>query len=210
MFCSLSPSPSHLIWTCCIDVLATCTPTPIKALINNGSPPVLISSDLTDLLCLMPCPLFKPLSVSGTFNKNSTTSSTPLILIHYCRLLVQSMDTAWESCMLNTVICPSLHMDLILELDFLVRNRIVLDTHLHMAVAKESRYDLLNPPEPKTLHRPTVRSPHGKCKLEAWVIKEGQAPTCKHRNLYIWNSWHFSKKMRNVLIWKPSQLGHQI
>ncbi|KAF8237158.1 hypothetical protein L208DRAFT_1519101, partial [Tricholoma matsutake] len=140
--------PPHLIWTCSIDAPATCTPTLINTLIDHGSPPVLISSDLTDILCLTPRPLFKPLSVSGAFNKDQTFISAPLILTHYCRLYVQLMDTIWKSCTLNTVICLNLHSDLILGLNFLVKNKIVVDTHLQMAVAKESGYDRFNPPNP--------------------------------------------------------------
>lgn len=44
--------PQYLLWTCCIDAPATCTGTPIQALIDHGSAPVLISSNLTDILCL--------------------------------------------------------------------------------------------------------------------------------------------------------------
>lgn len=34
--------PPHLWWNCCIDAPFTCVPTPIHALIDHGSPPVLI------------------------------------------------------------------------------------------------------------------------------------------------------------------------
>jgi hypothetical protein len=46
--------PPHLVWTCCIDAPATCAPTPVEALIDHGSPAVLISSTLTEILCLTP------------------------------------------------------------------------------------------------------------------------------------------------------------
>jgi hypothetical protein len=40
--------PDHLWWDCCVDAPATCAPTPFRALIDHGCPPVLISSDLAD------------------------------------------------------------------------------------------------------------------------------------------------------------------
>jgi hypothetical protein len=140
--------PEHLLWTCCVDAPATCAPTPVKALIDHGSSPVLISSHLAEVLCLTAKPLFKPLSVSGAFTKKED-SSKPLVLNQYCRLSIQSRDALWQSRVINAIICPELHTDLILGLDFLVKNKIVVDAHLRTAIAKESGYDLLNPPDPK-------------------------------------------------------------
>ncbi|KAF8218786.1 hypothetical protein L208DRAFT_1468115, partial [Tricholoma matsutake] len=175
--------PPHLVWTCCIDAPATCAPTPMEALIDHGSPAVLISSNLAEILCLTPRPLFKTLSVSGAFNKENTLNSGPLILMHFCRLLVQSLDAIWKSCAINAVICPNLHTDLILGLDFLVKNKIVVDAHLHTAIAKESGFDLLNPPNVKSNQKLPVRTPHQRCKLEAQQIKSGQTATHKLRTL---------------------------
>ena len=70
--------PQHLRWMCCIDAPATCAPTPVDALIDHSSSPVLISSQLAEILCLTARPLFKSLSVSGAFMKNNN-SATPLI-----------------------------------------------------------------------------------------------------------------------------------
>jgi hypothetical protein len=119
----------HLLWTCCVDAPATCTPTPVEALIDHGSSPVLISSHLAKVLCLTAKPLFKPLSVSGAFT-NKEDPSKPLVLKQYCRLSIQSPDALWQSRVINAIICPELHTDLILGLDFLVRNKIVVDAHL--------------------------------------------------------------------------------
>ena len=51
--------PPHLLWTCCVDAPATCAPTPVEALIDHGSPAVLISSHLAEILCLTPRLLFQ-------------------------------------------------------------------------------------------------------------------------------------------------------
>ncbi|KAF8228172.1 hypothetical protein L208DRAFT_1292714 [Tricholoma matsutake] len=150
--------PQHLHWTCCINAPATCAPTPVEALIDHGSSPVLISSQLAEILCLTAKPLFKPFAVSGAFTKTSN-ASTPLILTQYCRLSIQSPDALWHAHVINAIICPELHTYLILGLDFLLKNKIVVDTELRTVIAKETGYDLLNPPNPK-LHQHTItRSP---------------------------------------------------
>jgi hypothetical protein len=170
--------PQHLCWTCCIDAPATCAPTPFDALIDHGSSPVLISSQLANILCLTARLLFKSLTVSGAFMKKNN-SATPLVLTHYCRLSIQSPDALWHSCVINTIICPKLHTDLIPVLNLLVKNKIVVDTELQTVIAKESGYDLLNPPDPK-LHCQPIRTSQGEChKLEAQQIKAGQKNMCK-------------------------------
>jgi hypothetical protein len=137
--------PEHLWWTCCINAPVTCAPTPVRALIDHGSPPVLISSEFVDIMCL-PCrKLFKSFSISCAIVEKGKKSDTTSVLDEYCKLHLQSQDASWKSHVVNAIICLSLHTDLILGLDFLARNKIVVDAKLQMAVAKDSDYDLLNP-----------------------------------------------------------------
>ena len=114
--------PAHLLWTCCLDAPATCAPTPVNTLIDHGSSPVLISRNLAEIL-------FKPLLVSGAFTKKRRSPET-LELTHYCKLSIQSPDALWHSHTVNAIICPELYTDLILGLDFLTKNKIVVDTNL--------------------------------------------------------------------------------
>ena len=65
-------------------------------------------------------------------------------------------------------------MDLILGLEFLVKNKIVVDVELRMVVTKETRYDLLNPPDPKLLQKKVQTSLFQRWKQEAWSIRLGQ------------------------------------
>jgi len=115
--------PTHLLWTCCLDTPATCAPTPVNALIDHSSSPVLISRNLAEILCLEPHLLFKPLLVSSAFTKKRRSPET-LELTHYCKLSIQSPDTLWHSHTVNAIICPELYTDLILGLDFLAKNKI--------------------------------------------------------------------------------------
>ncbi|KAF8227562.1 hypothetical protein L208DRAFT_1296224, partial [Tricholoma matsutake] len=77
----------------------------------------------------------------------------------------------------NAIICLDLHTDLILGLEFLVRNKIVVDAHLRYAIAKESGYGLLNPPDPKTVQQTPLRSP-----------QMGEAAFLVGLRLFFWSS----------------------
>jgi hypothetical protein len=95
---------------------------------------------------LQPRKLFNPYSVSGGFvEEKEGKKNTAYVLNEYCKLHLQSPDSIWKSHVINTIICPDLHTDIILGLDFLSKNKIVVDTELHTVVAKESGYDSLNP-----------------------------------------------------------------
>ncbi|KAF8225990.1 hypothetical protein L208DRAFT_1304167, partial [Tricholoma matsutake] len=135
--------PSHLWWDCCIDALLTCTPTPIQALIDHSFPPVLISSELVDVMGLTCRKLFKPFPVADAFVNGQRSADSSLT--EYCRLHLQSRDAVWKSKVVNAIISPMLHTDLMLGLDFLMKNKIVVDAELRTAIAKDAQYDLLHP-----------------------------------------------------------------
>jgi len=93
-------------------------------------------------------------------------------LDEYCEIHLQSQDTSWKSCIVNAIICPNLHTDLILGLDFLVKNKIVVNAELRTAIVKDTNNNLLNP-SPPSFCKPS-RSPHQWRKVEAANIKQGQ------------------------------------
>ena len=141
----IPPLPEHLWWDCCIDAPFTCPPSPMRVLIDHGAPPVLISDDTVELYGLVCRTLFKPYAVSAAFVPGQATAK-PVLLTEYCRLNVSSLDARWKSRTLNAIICPNLQADVILGLDFLVRNKIVVDAELRTVIAKETGFDLLHPP----------------------------------------------------------------
>ncbi|KAF8237027.1 hypothetical protein L208DRAFT_1174513, partial [Tricholoma matsutake] len=148
--------PSHMWWDCCIDAPLTCAPTPIRALIDHGSPPVLISSELVDVMGLVHCKLFKSFPVASAFVNGQRSADSSLT--EYCRLHLQSRDAVWKSKVVNAIISTMLHTDLMLGLDFLTKNKIVVDAELWTAIAKDAQYDLLHPalvvlPRPFNLER---------------------------------------------------------
>jgi hypothetical protein len=154
----LSSLPDHLWWECCIDAPFTCAPTPIRMLIDHGAPPVLISEDTIEIYGLVHHKLFKPYAVSAAFVLGQPRAQ-PVLLTEYCRLNLQSPDAAWKSQMLNAIICPQLQTDIILGLDFLVKNKIVVDAELCTVITKESGFDLLHSPDLTLHHIPLVVSP---------------------------------------------------
>ena len=166
----LSPLPAHFWWDCRINGPLTCSPTPVKALINTGSPPVLISEECIELYSLILCHLHKPLSVTGVYSAGGD-----IILDVYVKLHISSLDSLWFSRVISAIIVPGLHAKIILSLDFLTRNRIVIDPEDHSAICKTDGYDLLNPPKPADFWKMPLLSPPLCRKLEQCSIHEGIA-----------------------------------
>jgi hypothetical protein len=173
--------PDHLWWNCCINAPFMCAPSPIRALINHGATPVLISEDTVELYGLVPCKLFKPFSVSTTF-VSGRPKAEPVVLSHYCRLDLIAPNTQWRSCTLNAIICLNLQTDIILGLNFLVKNKIVVDAELHTAIAKDCGFDLLNPPVVSSLPLPKI-SPAVQQRQEARLIRESHVKVRDLRKL---------------------------
>jgi hypothetical protein len=166
----ISSLPDHLWWDCCIDAPFTCAPTPIRALIDHGAPPVLISEEAVEIYGLVRRKLFKPFPVSAAF-VSGKKKAPPVLLEEYCRLNVLSPDAAWKSRTLNAIICPNLQADIILGLDFLVKNRIVVDAELRTAIAKDSGFDLLHPPDPTLNRTPIKMSPAVRRRRERRLLR---------------------------------------
>ena len=119
--------------------------------------------------------MFKPFSVSGASIDGKRTSDSSLT--EYCKVHLQSPDAVWKSKVVNAVICPILQTEIILGLDFLAKNRIVVDAELRTMIAKGKGYDLLNP---LPVIPPQLKlTPLERRKAEVRAIKSGQLNTCK-------------------------------
>ncbi|RDB23373.1 hypothetical protein Hypma_009410 [Hypsizygus marmoreus] len=152
--------PTHFWWDCSLDAPFTCAPTPVRALIDSGACPVMISSEMAEIHGLVPRRLHKPYLVSGALSSSPTSSTCATSsLTTYCKLHLQSRDARWKSRVVHAIIVPNLVTDIILGLDFLVRNKIVLDPECRTAIAKDSSFDLLNPPDASLFRTPITRSP---------------------------------------------------
>jgi hypothetical protein len=208
----IAPLPKHLWWDCCIDAPFTCAPSPIRALIDHGAPPVLISENTMELYGLVRRKLFKPFAVSAAFVSGQLKAQT-VLLNEYCRLNVLSPDAAWKSRTLNAIICPNLQTDIILGLDFLVKNKIVVDAELKTAITKESGFDLLHPPDP-TLKRIAIPvSPAVRWRRERRLLKDSHECVHELRKLVHGELvQHFEKhpkrfRMDNYTVSNPNIIG---
>jgi hypothetical protein len=77
----------HLVWDCAIESLdpSCLSRVPVSALIDHGSPPVLIDETLVACLCLPTCLLPMPFPVSGAFFNDSSRSPN-VSLTHWVKL----------------------------------------------------------------------------------------------------------------------------
>jgi hypothetical protein len=70
-------------------------------------------------------------------------------LTEWVKLKLYDPNELWTSRTVCAVVTPGLCMDIILGLPFLRMNKIVIDHEWNTCIAKESGYDLLNPPLPQ-------------------------------------------------------------
>jgi len=80
------------------------------------------------------------LVLSNSDNRVVTT------LTDWVKLRLFDRNNLWSSCTVHAVVAPGLCTDIILGLLFLRINKIVSDHDASTCIAKESGYDLLNPP----------------------------------------------------------------
>ncbi|KIJ05142.1 hypothetical protein PAXINDRAFT_53754, partial [Paxillus involutus ATCC 200175] len=141
---------SHLKWSCLLDGPSLTTPLTIDALIDHGSPVVLIDQQLVNRLGLRIRDLKKPLPVSVAM---SGKKKQEFSLSQYVKLSCTSLDLRYRSRTVRAVIAPNLCSPLLLGGPFLEHNKIVIDHELRTCIAKDQNYDLLNP-SPVTQQKP--------------------------------------------------------
>ncbi|KAF9455867.1 hypothetical protein BDZ94DRAFT_1355150 [Collybia nuda] len=171
--------PRHFWWKCCISAPNTCAPDPIVAFIDNGASPALISAEKADYYGLELIKLKKPFPISNTFTTHGDDGISSLT--HYIKLFVQSPNAQWKARFVHALVCPGLHTNLILGLDFLQCNKIVVDTDLRTVIAKETNFDLMNPPNLKLARIPIKISHHQRRKDELRALNLGRAETTVKR-----------------------------
>ncbi|GLB37185.1 putative retrotransposable element tf2 155 kda protein type 1-like [Lyophyllum shimeji] len=150
--------PRHLKWSCVVTA-PSIAPTAVVGLIDHGAPPALISNRFAKRLGVPIHKLHKPLRVSSAFSSGGGNGLPDLTLDRYVKLIVQSPCAQWKSRAQIFILSPNLATDIILGLDFLMRNNIVVDLVDRSAIDKT----------------PARR------KAEAEWIKDGQEETRKLR-----------------------------
>ncbi|KAG2144235.1 hypothetical protein DEU56DRAFT_910589 [Suillus clintonianus] len=135
----------HLTWDCLVDGPAVSSSVTVSALIDHGSPAVLINETLAIKLGLRHRTLPKPLPVSVALSGQQKQS---FVLSHYVKLTCSSPDSLYKSRTVRAIIAPNLCTQLLLGGPFPAHNQIVIDHRLRTVIAKDVNYDLLNPPTP--------------------------------------------------------------
>lgn len=138
-------SVPHLHWQCLVDGLSSPSPIAINALIDHGSPLVLIDAKLVEQLGLHLCHLHKPVPVSLAI---SGEGKNPLLLADYVHLSCSSLDHHFCSQAIHTIVTPNLCTLLLLGGPFLSHNKLVIDHELRTCIVKDLNFDLLHPSSP--------------------------------------------------------------
>ncbi len=139
-------SVPHLMWNCAVDDFsASSSPCrPVHALLDHGSPVILIREELVMSLNLRCRRLYEPF-IMDTATPSASSSSR---LTEWVKFQLHDPYNRWTSSSVRAIIAPSLCADIILGLPFLSHNQIVVDAASRSVVHKPSGFDLLSPLAP--------------------------------------------------------------
>ena len=142
-------SSGHLVWHCQIDGPSVVEPVTITALLDNGSPSVLIDEELVAKLGLRRRRLPSPRRARMAMGEEE------VVLTEWVKLKLRSEDHQWTARVVRAIVAPKLAYPVILGGPFLKWNKIVIDHELGRVTAKEDMYQLL-PVLPDVLAAPTT------------------------------------------------------
>ncbi|KAK0432295.1 uncharacterized protein EV420DRAFT_1655812 [Desarmillaria tabescens] len=114
---------------------------PVWALIDHGSPTVLISAEFAIQLALKQCKLTRPIPFSSILDSSTAQTLDKCVCFRISK-------NSWTSHRIFAMICPTLHCDLILGTPFLYHNNVIIDHGSHSAFAAGSDINLLDSRRP--------------------------------------------------------------
>ena len=130
-------SSGHLEWRCRVDGPLVSDSRVVTALIDNGSPSVLIDEDLVAKLGLrrrkLPAPQRARLAMGDE----------EVVLTEWVKLRTFSEDQKWTARVVRAIVTPGLAYPVILGGPFLKSNKIVIDHEFDCVMAKDDSYQLL-------------------------------------------------------------------
>ncbi|OJT13242.1 Transposon Tf2-12 polyprotein [Trametes pubescens] len=140
----------HVTWRVQIKSPSDCSE--VVALIDTGSPLVLIREDTVARLQLRRRKLHTPTTLGNAFNGESSVAK------EWCKLTVTTSDGSWTSVSVQALIVPVLCSPLILGTPFLSRNQILVDVSNSALWHPASGRDLTIPlPRSLDAKKPTAR-----------------------------------------------------
>ncbi|KAI5890849.1 uncharacterized protein SCHCODRAFT_02465856, partial [Schizophyllum commune H4-8] len=147
----------HLFWKCVVGSPESSLATRVRALIDDGSPFVLIREDLRSQLRLRVHRLAEP-ELLGVAMDGPDGAKVELSIDSYSLLSLQDRSLSFQSHTVKALIVPSLHVPLLLGLPFLALNDFRISYSLRRDPASRSRvfdpsvicmatgFDILHPP----------------------------------------------------------------
>ena len=194
---SVPPCPisiPHLVWIA--NVISNDDfPFPVDCLLDSRAHLVLIRPEVVADLGLPVQRLKNPVAVSLALNGVNTTT----FLDNCVTLSVSTVNNAWTSRLVTTIIAPGLCMNILLGLPFLTHNKIIIDHEKCFVVHRPSGFDILNENAVLPKHKVPKPTPHKhcliivqqrkdfikelkwKCSECLWTLQEGDTCQCnKH------------------------------
>ncbi|KAL1761794.1 hypothetical protein FB107DRAFT_177679, partial [Schizophyllum commune] len=147
----------HLFWKCVVGSPESSLATRVRALIDDGSPFVLIREDLRSQLRLRVHRLDQP-ELLGVAMDGPDGAKVELSIDSYSLLSLQDRSLSFQSHTVKALIVPSLHVPLLLGLPFLALNDFRISYSLRHAssshspvfdpsvVCMHTSFDILHPP----------------------------------------------------------------
>ncbi|KAF5392020.1 hypothetical protein D9757_003366 [Collybiopsis confluens] len=146
----------HFWWTANVDNLCSNSTDSFKTLLDDGSPFVLIRSDVAVSLGLRMHRLQHPEPYSGAFDSRCKS------ITHYVKLRLHDPSNAWSSRTSHALVVSSLAVPILLGIPFLSHNNLVVDYAARSCIHKPSGFDLLNPLHTLPVPPALPISPHEK------------------------------------------------
>ena len=134
------PSPfssGHLEWRCRVDGPLVTESVAVTALIDNGSPSVLIDGGLVERLGLRRRRLPSPRRARLAMGEGE------VVLTEWVKLRLFSEDQQWTARVVRAIVAPALAYPVLLGGPFLESNKIIIDHELRHVTAKDDQYQLL-------------------------------------------------------------------
>jgi hypothetical protein len=151
----------HITWPAVVSHHLSADPMSTNVLIDNGSPPVLISTAFAKRCELPLHPLHKPFPTAGIYDTSPRFSSS------YVKLRLHDPSFLWSSRSAAAIVVKDLPWNVVAGLPFLASNKLVFDAAEHTLVAKDSNFDLLNPPLLDSLCSDSLNKTHRRKPLKA-------------------------------------------
>lgn len=132
----------HIVWNCAIDNPIFHHHLNVEALIDHGSPIVLIDQELVSHLQLHLHTLPQVFPVSGAFSKDPSVT-TLILLTNWVKLKLHDHNSLYSPCTVCMLVALNLCHQIILGLPFMYHNNVIINICKGTTITADN-FDLLN------------------------------------------------------------------